>query len=177
MRRLDRLDRDHVARLDAIRQEWLGVGTSTASADRAQTEAGISGLYHLLGDSPPEFTWTESPAQAAAKIIAGRFGRSLRPANLMWRELSQQREELTRKLNRWLDYRLESRTRFDVTHPAWSRRLEPFLAPRARGFRRVGGQPTNPAPTFRWSTGRDVDRLVPGVRGYHRRAVPAGAPE
>ena len=100
MRRLDRLHRDHIARLDAIRQEWLGIGTSTVPADRAQTEAGISRLYHLLGAGPPEFVWTESPAQAAAVITGGSSNRSMRPANMLWRELSQQREELTRKLNR-----------------------------------------------------------------------------
>ena len=114
MRRLDRLDRDHIARLDRIRQEWLLSGTSTASADRAETEAGIIGLYRLLDASPPEFVWTDSPAQAAAQIVVDGSGRSLRPANIMWGELSRLRQDLMRRLNRWLDYRLESRTRFDV---------------------------------------------------------------
>ena len=143
MRRLDRLDRDHVVRLDAIRQEWLGIGTSIAPTDRAQTEAGIIGLYHLLDASPPEFVWTESPAQAAAEIVAGSSRRSLQPANMMWRELSQQRGELTRKLSRWLDYRLESRTRFDVTLrlgvDVWSRFWHPV---REAFVELVGNRPT-----------------------------------
>ncbi len=44
-----------------LRAEWLGHGLSTASADRVTAEQAITGLYALVGEPPPEFTWIASP--------------------------------------------------------------------------------------------------------------------
>jgi hypothetical protein len=47
-----------------IRDEWAGFGLSTAPADRATAEAAITGLYGLIGRTPPRFVWVASPQEA-----------------------------------------------------------------------------------------------------------------
>jgi hypothetical protein len=47
-----------------IREEWLGSALSTLPADRPAAEAAISGLYGLIGLSPPRFHWVSSPVAA-----------------------------------------------------------------------------------------------------------------
>lgn len=55
----------------ALREQWLGLALSTLPADRPAAEAAISGLYRLLGLSPPRFHWVASPVAALATVPPG----------------------------------------------------------------------------------------------------------
>ncbi|WP_220039907.1 DUF6745 domain-containing protein [Nonomuraea aridisoli] len=55
----------------AIREQWLGHALSTRPADRPAAEAAISGLYRLIGLSPPRFHWVASPAAAVETMPPG----------------------------------------------------------------------------------------------------------
>ncbi len=48
----------------ALRDEWLAYGLSTRPAERADAEDAVAGIYRLLGQAPPRFTWVASPAAA-----------------------------------------------------------------------------------------------------------------
>ncbi|TDD50838.1 hypothetical protein E1286_11575 [Nonomuraea terrae] len=55
----------------AIREQWLGRALSTRPTDRPAAEAAISGLYRLIGLSPPRFHWVASPAAALETMPPG----------------------------------------------------------------------------------------------------------
>jgi hypothetical protein len=54
-----------------IREEWLGWAFSTQPADRPAAEAAISGLYRLIGRTPPRFHWVSSPLVALETVPPG----------------------------------------------------------------------------------------------------------
>lgn len=54
-----------------IRKEWLGWAFSTRPADRPAAEAAISGLYRLIGRTPPRFHWVSSPLMALETVPPG----------------------------------------------------------------------------------------------------------
>lgn len=54
-----------------IREQWLGRALSTLPTDRPAAEAAISGIYGLIGLSPPRFHWVSSPLTALATVPPG----------------------------------------------------------------------------------------------------------
>jgi hypothetical protein len=69
-----RLARLRVARVAAIRDEWLSVGLSTERSDRPAAEAGVRLAYGAAGLQPPlSCVWLDSPwqgTQVAARLAA-----------------------------------------------------------------------------------------------------------
>jgi len=61
------------AEVDRIREEWRAHEQTTGPADRATTEAAISGLYRMTFRSAPKFVWVDSPA-AADELIRTAIG-------------------------------------------------------------------------------------------------------
>ena len=47
--------------LPVFMEEWVGVNTATAPADRPRAEAAITALYKEAGHAPPRFIWGDSP--------------------------------------------------------------------------------------------------------------------
>lgn len=69
-----------VASARALREEWLGHGTSTLPADRPRAESAVTDLYRLLGEPPPRFLWVPSPAAAVPLLLDAPH--TFRPATL-----------------------------------------------------------------------------------------------
>ena len=74
--RLEKLTDAQIARLPAIRAEWLSIGLSTAPGDRPRAEAGVAKAYAAAGLPPPKLIiWLDSPMQGAmgAALLAERL--------------------------------------------------------------------------------------------------------
>jgi hypothetical protein len=59
---LDKLTPEQEARLPAIRDEWLAIGTNTNRGDRKKAEQAVVRAYEVAGLTPPTaFYWEDSP--------------------------------------------------------------------------------------------------------------------
>jgi hypothetical protein len=53
-----------------MRDEWMGIGLSTARCERGPAERSMAALYAEIDEPPPQFAWFDSPhvAQVAAQV-------------------------------------------------------------------------------------------------------------
>ncbi|NEA60407.1 hypothetical protein G3I60_41170 [Streptomyces sp. SID13666] len=114
----------------AVRNEWLGHGLCTLPADRAGAEDAVTGLYQLIGEARPRFSWITSPA-AAPPVLAAERQRFHPPRSQAAAALGT---------GTWTDQtvgarlaysRSDLRERLDVAtgHPHWRRTRDPWLQP------------------------------------------------
>jgi hypothetical protein len=72
--RIDKLSREQLEALPAIRDDWLSVGLQTGAADRPRAEEGVREAYRAAGlEPPPIVIWLESPLRgsiATAMLLA-----------------------------------------------------------------------------------------------------------
>jgi hypothetical protein len=119
---------------ETVRDEWLAHALDTKPADRAATEAALTGIYARIGRPGPEFVWVDSP-HAARPHLAGwptlddLYAVVKAPTVTGRRPLASDLAAALSRLRSALDERTE-RVRFDPTPPK-RRKGEPWpkLAP------------------------------------------------
>ena len=71
------------AEIERLQARWLGLGLSTAPADRPAAERAIADLYRALGLEPPgRCVWAHSPLQGAAAATMAQFLSPWMPAQV-----------------------------------------------------------------------------------------------
>ncbi|MFC4111602.1 DUF6745 domain-containing protein [Nonomuraea zeae] len=120
-----------------IREEWLGSALSTRPADRPATEAAISGLYRLIGLSPPRFHWVSSPVAAlltappGARVpSAGQSAELPVPARLLslMRELCRELDQRVRWIQQPADQVIRQKVRASLSRSVTSSLFPPLSA-------------------------------------------------
>ena len=81
------------AEIDRLQARWLGLGLSTAPADRPAAERAIADLYRALGLEPPRrHIWALSPLQGAAAATMAQFLSPWMPAQVRAAEWARDME-------------------------------------------------------------------------------------
>lgn len=109
----------------ALRSEWLDHALSTEPADHPAVEHAVTRLYALIGHSPPEFVWTDSPAAAAKTLPPTTPHLSLRSSWPLESRLASRLSALRQRLDRSIG--------IDLCHHAFREPEHPEAAIRSGG--------------------------------------------
>ncbi|MFG1948822.1 DUF6745 domain-containing protein [Nonomuraea sp. NPDC048826] len=160
-----------------IREEWLGLASSTRPCDRPAAEAAISELYLLAGFDPPRFHWASSPVTALTTLPPGVRPRPDEPPERVqdWpvvRALSRLAMDLRGRIDagvRSAHRELDAVVRAEVYNPLqWSTRRFAGMLDAAHDHRTRHRNWHEDITAVAWQARHDALRRLGGVAVFSR---------